>query len=71
MTAGSGKFDKIKNIGQIYTCSYLDNKRAIESVNLEQFSESNICVEDLHQVGPFKVWNTADRWGRNQTHRRH
>ena len=41
--------------------SYLDNKRAIESANLEHFSGSNICVEDLHSVGPFKVWNTPDR----------
>ena len=44
-----------------FMCSYQDNKRAIESPNLEQLSGSNICVEDLHRVGPFRVWNTPDR----------
>ena len=41
--------------------NYLDNKRSLESYNLENHAPFNICVEDLHKVAPMKVWNTADR----------
>ena len=40
---------------------YWENKRSFESQNLEYHSDNNVCVEDLHKVGPMKVWNTADR----------
>ena len=42
--------------------NYLDNKRSFESVNLENKMDHNVCVEDIHHVGPFKVWNVADRY---------
>ena len=39
---------------------YWDNKRSLESQNLENQGQFSVCVEDLHQVGPMKVWNPAD-----------
>ena len=39
---------------------YWDNKRSLESQNLENHGQFSVCVEDLHQVGPMKVWNPAD-----------
>ncbi|XP_023325642.1 uncharacterized protein LOC111699258 [Eurytemora carolleeae] len=40
---------------------YLNNKRFIESLSVETHLDNNICIEDVHKVGPFRVWNTADR----------
>ena len=39
---------------------YWEANRGIESYNLES-SPHNVCAEDLHYMGPLKVWNTADR----------
>ena len=40
---------------------YWETDRGIESYNLERFPHHNLCAEDLHLVGPMKVWNSADR----------
>ena len=40
---------------------YWESNRGVESYNLETFHQHNICAEDVHRVGPMKVWNTADR----------
>ena len=41
--------------------NYLDNKRSMESFNLEKHGGHSVCVEDVHKVAPMKVWNTVDR----------
>ena len=40
---------------------FWETNRGIESYNLETFPQQSICPEDLHLVGPMKVWNSADR----------
>ena len=39
---------------------YWETNRGIESYSLEDYPQHNVCAEDLHTVGPMKVWNTAD-----------
>ena len=35
--------------------------RSLESSNVETHVGLNVCPEDVHTVGPFSIWNTADR----------
>ena len=37
--------------------------RSLESSNVETHVGLNVCPEDVHTVGPFSIWNTADRSG--------